>query len=282
MGAAGESGVHGVDHRVSAWAVRQFRPSFFYVYLPHLDYAAQRTGPDSEPARRAVGDLDGVLGQWLDDLFGTFASEELLVLAASEYVIAPVDHVTFPNRVLREAGLLSVLSTDQGELIDLAHSAAWALVDHQFSHVFVRHADAEVTARVVDLFRRREGIAEVLVGPQRGKYHLVHERSGEIILISTPNSWQAYYWWFDAPQAPVFARTVDIHRKPGYDPVELHFDPATKSIPLDASLVRGSHGAPALDASQQGVLLASRRGVLESRSLRDTDVAAIVLRQLEN
>ena len=74
-------------------------------------------------------------------------------------------------------------------------------------------------------------------------------------LISTPNSWQAYYWWIDDARAPKFARTVDIHRKPGYDPVELHFDIATKSIPLDATLVKGSHGAPARDASQRGVLL---------------------------
>ena len=97
----------------------------------------------------------------------------------------------------------------------------------------------------------------MLVGAQRGRYDLEHPRSGEVILISTPRSWQAYYWWLSDDRAPPFARTVDIHRKPGYDPVELFFDPATKSIPLDAALVKGSHGVPAVDRSQRSVLLAS-------------------------
>jgi hypothetical protein len=108
---------------------------------------------------------------------------------------------------------------------------------------------------------------------------LVHERSGEIILVSEPNSWQAYYWWLDDARAPGFARTVDIHRKPGYDPVEMHLDPATKGTPLDATLIRGSHGAPATDANQCGVLLSSKPGLLGGKSLRDIDVADIVLRE---
>ena len=93
-------------------------------------------------------------------------------------------------------------------------------------------------------FAAATGIAEVLVGDERGKYDLNHPRAGEVILVSTPNSWQAYYWWLDDARAPKFARTVDIHRKPGYDPVEMHLDMATKIIPLDATLVKGSHGAP--------------------------------------
>ena len=131
------------------------------------------------------------------------------------------------------------------------------MVDHQFSHVFVADGDEQLAERVADLFRGQPGIAEVLVGAQRGRYALEHPRSGEVILISTPRSWQAYYWWLSDDRAPRFARTVDIHRKPGYDPVELFFDPATKSIPLDATLVKGSHGAPAVDRSQRTVLLAS-------------------------
>ena len=94
-----------------------------------------------------------------------------------------------------------------------------------------------------------------------------------------PDSWQAYYYWLDDSEAPTFARSVDIHRKPGYDPVELFFDPQTRSVPLDATLVRGSHGAPATDESRHGVLLSSQRGVFLERPLADTDVADIVLRQ---
>jgi hypothetical protein len=132
---------------------------------------------------------------------------------------------------------------------------------------------------VVKRFQGQVGIAEVLVGADRKKYGLDHQRAGEVVLISTSNSWQAYYWWQDDAQAPGFARTVDIHRKPGYDPVELHFDRATKSIPLDATLVKGSHGAPAITPAQHGVLLSSQKGVFDEQALADTDIVDIVLRQ---
>ncbi len=152
------------------------------------------------------------------------------------------------------------------------------MVDHQFSHVFVNGGQAEI-GRVKSLFAGREGIDEVLVGDGLARYELNHERSGEIVLVSTPNSWQAYYWWLDDSRAPKFARTVDIHRKPGYDPIELHFDPATKSIPLDATRVKGSHGAPAREKSQHGVMLTSQPGVLEGPPMADIDVFDLVLRQ---
>ena len=118
-----------------------------------------------------------------------------------------------------------------------------------------------------------------MANSKRAKYALDHERSGEVILISTPNSWQAYYYWLDDAQAPKFARTVDIHNKPGYDPVELHFDMATKSIPLNAALVKGSHGAPATSDAQRGVLLSSQRGVLSETNVKDTEICGLVLKQ---
>ena len=152
-------------------------------------------------------------------------------------------------------------------------------MDHQFSHVFVAGGDKQTAHRVADLFRGREGVAEVLVGDERARYDLAHERSGDVILVSAPNSWQAYYWWLADERAPAFARTVDIHRKPGYDPVELFFDPATRSIPLDATLVRGSHGAPAREARQRGAIISSQPGVLVGRTLSDTDVCELILRQ---
>jgi hypothetical protein len=263
----------------AGYAMQQFCPNFFYIYLPHLDYAAQRTGPDSEPAKKAVQELDDVIGKLATTAAQAYAGQNLLWLAAGEYAITPVDHVTFPNRVLREAGLLAVEHREDGEHLDFQNSRAWALVDHQFSHVFVKDADTRTIDRVVDLFATHPGMAEVLVGEERGKYLMDHARSGEVILISTPNSWQAYYWWLDDALAPKFARTVDIHTKPGYDPVELHFDFATKSIPLNASLVKGSHGAPAALESQRTVLLSSQRGVFVETPTPDTDLADIVCRQ---
>jgi hypothetical protein len=119
----------------------------------------------------------------------------------------------------------------------------------------------------------------VLVGDQQAKYRIQHERSGDVVLVSEPNSWQAYYWWEDDAKAPKFARTVDIHNKPGYDPVELCFDMATKSIPLDATLIKGSHGAPVHSDAQRGVLVSSQQDALGARELQDYDVCGIVLRQ---
>src|SRR5688500_208388 len=204
----------------AAWAMQQYRPNFFYIYLPHLDYAAQRTGPDSPPAQAAVKELDDVIGK-LAAAGNVAYDSEPLWLIASEYVITPVDHVTYPNRVLRQAGLLSVKNDGSGELIDFAASKAWALVDHQFSQVFVKDRDPAAISRVAALFRGQACIAEVLAGDERKKYSLEHDRAGDVILISTPNSWQAYYYWLDDANAAKFARTVDIHNKPGYDPVDL-------------------------------------------------------------
>ncbi|MGA2065206.1 MAG: nucleotide pyrophosphatase/phosphodiesterase family protein [Thermoguttaceae bacterium] len=269
--------------RSTAWiaasavsAARRWKPDFFMIYLPHLDYAAQRTGPDSPQAQKAVAELDDVLGR-LGAAMGEIYAPGPLWLVAGEYAITPVDHVAYPNRVLRQAGLLAVRDEPDGEHLDLAASRAWALADHQFSHVFVARGDAETTARVAELFRAEPGIAEVLAGPQRARYALDHPRSGDVILISAPNSWQAYYYWLSDDRAPAFARTVDIHRKPGYDPVELHVDLPTKSIPLDATLVRGSHGAPAADRAQQTVLVASQPILPASPTLADTDVFDTVL-----
>jgi len=269
----------------TAWIVdsaihtaKTWRPNFFYVYLQHLDYAAQRTGPDSAEAEKALTELDDVLHK-LGEGFHAAYGENVLWLVAGEYAITPVDHVTYPNRVLREAGLVEVREADDGEHLDLAASRAWALVDHQFSHVFVAGGDPDVTARVAGLFQGEPGIAEVLVGEDLTRYGLDHPRSGQLVLVSKPNSWQAYYWWLEDDRAPAFARTVDIHRKPGYDPVELCLDPATKSIPLDATLVKGSHGAPAADASQRTVLLVSQPGLLPKTSMTDTAVCGVVLEQ---
>jgi hypothetical protein len=264
----------------AVYAAKQYCPRFFYLYLPHLDYAAQRTGPDSEPAIAAVRELDDLLDKLADGFQSAYGDAEIVWIVASEYVITPVDHVVYPNRLLREVGLLKTKTVGGGEQIDFEASYAWALADHQMSHVFIRDADDDTVREVVRIFAETEGVSEVLAGPGREKYGLDHERSGEVILVSEPNSWQAYYYWNDDEMAPAFARTVDIHRKPGYDPVELHFDPQTKSIPLDANLVMGSHGAPVAREDQKGVLLVSDADMLgDQKEFSDTDVAGLVLEQ---
>ncbi|UUO08210.1 alkaline phosphatase family protein [Blastopirellula sp. J2-11] len=262
----------------AAMVAEKFQPHFSFIYLPHLDYAAQKLGPQSDAHKQAAADIDEVIGKLVARMRAALG-DDTLFLIASEYVIVPVDHVSYPNRILREAGLLQVEQREDGEHLDLVRSDAWALVDHQFSQVYVKDAQPSVIRRVQELFQGAEGIAEVLALEERAKYYMDHERAGEVILVSAPNSWQAYYWWINDDLAPGFARKVDIHQKPGYDPVEMHFDFATKSIPLDATLVKGSHGAPVNSEQQQGVFLSSQKGVFAETPLADTDVCDIVLRQ---
>ena len=258
----------------------EFKPDFFYVYLPHLDYAAQKFGPDSQQALEAICELDELLGDLFQKL--NLALGDPVWIVHSEYAITTVDHVSYPNRVLRNAGLLNVFERDddpEKEHLDLEASRAWALVDHQFSHVFVKDRDRNTIENVRSLFENCDGIDKVLVGQERGD--LDHERSGDIVLVSAANSWQAYYWWLENERAPSFARTVDIHRKPGYDPVELCFDMATKSVPLDATLIKGSHGVPQPDGEELGITLCSDKSLLESGVMSETQIFGAVMRYFE-
>ena len=258
-------------------AIEKFAPDFNYLYFPHLDYAAQKTGPDSDDAIQATRELDNLISSFTNSVTEV-VGDDVLWMIASEYVITPVDHVLYPNRMLREAGFLKVKTLDGLEHIDFEASKAWALVDHQFSHIFVKNASNENINRIHEIFETADGVDEVLVGDNRQKRAMDHKRSGEVVVISTHNSWQAYYWWLDNELAPAFASTVDIHRKPGYDPIELHFDFANKKVPLDATLAKGSHGAPTKSDAQKGVLLTSSNLNLESE-IEDIEIFDLVLSQ---
>ena len=254
-------------------AAKEFQPRFAYLYLPHLDYAAQKHGPDSQAAVEATEELDRVLGELFDSINESY-EDQVHWIALSEYVIEPVDHVSFPNRVLRNAGLVKVDEKDGREYLNYSESDAWCMVDHQIGQVFVKNHDPATIEKVVELFNGVDGISDILFADKLAEHNLDHSRTGDIILLSAKNSWQAYYWWMDDAKAPVFAETVDIHQKPGYDPVELFINMPEKKIPLDASLVKGSHGIPQSDDS--GVIVTSiDRGVPDR--LKDTDVFEYVL-----
>lgn len=260
------------------------RPNFMYVYLPHLDYAAQKFGPDSPQATAALGELDAEIGRLAEGAARALGTTPLW-LVASEYAIAGVSHASCPNRALREAGLLDVRLDDDGrERLDFAGSRAWALVDHQVAHVFVRDRDAQAIARAADVLAKLPGVAEVWDSAEQLRQGIGHERSGDLVLVSEPHGWFAYYWWTDDALAPRFARQIDIHRKPGYDPCELFWDMAAMQhhgggVPLDPSRVKGSHGAPARSDAQRGVLLSSRKGTFIEQPTADIDVFEAVLRQ---
>lgn len=275
------AGVPSTEWIVSSaiWSAERHQQRFWYIYLPHLDYTTQKFGPQSPEALGAAGELDAQLARLEQGFTAAYGSQPITWLAVSEYTVVPVDHVCYPNRVLRELDLLAIDLVEGAELLEVGKSAAFAMVDHQLSHVFVADGDQQVVDRVAERFAREPGIAEVLRRDDLSRYALDHPRSGDLVLVSEPNSWQAYYWWNDNRRAPLFACTVDIHRKPGYDPVEMFLDPATKGISLDATLVKGSHGAPAASSDQQGVLVATEPSLLKSPQYVDRDVASLVLDQ---
>ena len=258
-------------------AAEKFRPDFFYVYLPHLDYAAQKYGPRSGEALRAVTELDLLLGGFSSKIDAAYGAPPVWVFAG-EYCICEVSHVVYPNRVLREHRLLNVQLADDGEQLDFKNSPAWAMVDHQFAHVFVRDSDARLVDQIARLFAGQPGIRQVISGEAKAEWNLDHPRCGDLVLVSEPYSWQAYYWWLDDRLAPAFARTVDIHRKPGYDPVELQFDPATRSIPLDATLAKGSHGVPSNWVEDRPLIATSQAGMFSPGTVADLDVCPAILR----
>jgi predicted AlkP superfamily pyrophosphatase or phosphodiesterase len=257
----------------SAKVLRDERPDLTLVYLPHLDYDPQRYGPSGSDMKRLVRELDDTCEPLLDAAKVTGAR----VWIVSEYGHCDVSRVVEPNRALRKAGLLSVRPGPFGEVFDPFESRAFAVCDHQLAHVYVREpGDVE---RVRDVLRGLPGVACVLAGAERDEIGLAHERSGELIVLSEPDAWLAYPFWLDDRQAPDYARTVDIHRKPGYDPCELFFDPKLwwpkgramrrliqkklglrtlfDVVPLDGALVRGSHGLAATDPLDRPLLIGS-------------------------
>jgi predicted AlkP superfamily pyrophosphatase or phosphodiesterase len=253
-------------------------------YVPHLDYDLQRFGPESPQARAAAAELDAALTPLLDDAERLGVS----VVVVSEYGITAVDQPVDVNRVLRRAGLLEVHTQAGMEYLDPWASEAFAVADHQVAHVYVR--DPARLDEVRAVLAATPGVDQVLDRAGQAAYGLDHDRSGDLVLVAEPRAWFTYYYWLDDDRAPDFARGVEIHRKPGYDPAELFFDPADRSakaraglglvrkklglryamkvVPLDPRWVRGSHGRLPADPSDGPVVIAS------DASLRRETVAA--------
>lgn len=225
---------------------RQYAPQLQLVYVPHLDYDLQRFGPDSPQAIKAVVDLSCAL----DPLFEAIGADAGKIVVLSEYSITPVNRAIALNRLLRGAGLLQTRSTADGVLIDYDKSAAIALVDHQIAHIYLK---GSTDRKKVESILASDDAVQVL--PPSAA--IAHPRAGQIQLQARPGAWFDYRWWEAPSDAPAFATTVDIHRKPGYDPLELFLEPGTRSITQNAALVRGSHGANPLS---DGLLIGSGNG----------------------
>lgn len=249
-------------------------PTLMLIYLPHLDYALQKLGPGHPSIRGEVAAIDAVIGE----LIAFFRQEDVRIIILSEYGIEPVDDAVPINRILREAGGVAVREEQGLELLDPGASAAFAVADHQVAHVYV--SDPRQVARWREICEAASGVEQVLDRQQQSTHGIDHPRGGDLVLIAQPRRWFSYNYWLDDNKAPDFARTVDIHRKPGYDPCELFIDPRIRFpkltigwkllqrrlgmrtlldvIPLDTSLVRGSHGRVDQPPDHQPVLISER------------------------
>jgi predicted AlkP superfamily pyrophosphatase or phosphodiesterase len=284
--------------RCAAWIIKNERPELTLVYLPHLDYDLQRYGPSGCDMARLVGELDNACSSLLDAAHAAGAR----VWVVSEYGHGDVSKPILLNRALRETGLLSVRHGPFGEMLDTAGSRAFAVCDHQVAHVYVNRADDRTRELVRTLISEQRGVSRVLAGAERQEFGLDHARAGELVALSERDAWFAYPYWMDDRLAPDFARTVDIHRKPGYDPCELFFDPglawpqgravlrlAQKKlgfrtlfdvVPLEPTLVRGSHGLPASSLEDRPILLGDGPSPAESESIPMPNVHGLLLREL--
>jgi predicted AlkP superfamily pyrophosphatase or phosphodiesterase len=239
----------GANERSSEWiltaareSVERYDPDLLWVYVPHLDYDAQRHGPDAEEVVEAVETVDEMVGEFLDHLRGDDRWSETAVNVVSEYGFHGVETPVFPNRALRDAGLLRTRSDSPGDEsgtdVDIPESDAFAMVDHQIAHVY---ADSDAVSEVREVLGESDGVAELLDGEGKAEYDIDHENSGDVVLVAEPSAWFQYYWWRDDEEPPAFATEMDIHAKPGFDPCELFFGESAP-VSLSPSKISGSHG----------------------------------------
>jgi predicted AlkP superfamily pyrophosphatase or phosphodiesterase len=278
------------------WIEAKYHPTLSLIYLPHLDYNLQRLGPSHPAISADLTAIDDIVG----DLLDFFARQSVQVLIVSEYGITDVDRPIHLNRLFREKGWLAIKDELGRDMLDCGASKVFAVADHQVAHVYLNDPTLENQAR--QLLEKEPGVGQVLGRPEQAALGINQDRSGDLIAVASPKAWFTYYYWLEDRLAPDFARCVDIHRKPGYDPVELFLDPRLKApplkiawrllqkklgfrmlmdvIPLDAGLVKGSHGITPADRKDYPVLIAAKPSLLPDSPIPATDVYQIIKRQV--
>ncbi|MEM6611413.1 MAG: nucleotide pyrophosphatase/phosphodiesterase family protein [Cyanobacteria bacterium P01_C01_bin.72] len=274
----------------------QHQPTLTLIYLPHLDYCLQKVGTKPDAVAQDLQEIDRVC----QDLIEFYEARDAKVIVLSEYGITEVDQPIHLNRIFREQGLITVREELGKEILIPGASKAFAVADHQIAHVHVN--DSSCMSQVLNILANTAGIDLVLDQAGKEKYHLNHDRSGELVAIAKSNAWFTYYYWLDDKVAPDFARTVDIHRKPGYDPVELFLDPELSLpqvkvgltllkkklgfrylldvIPLDATLVKGSHGHITDSVERSPLLITQQDNILNQEKIEAKEVFQVILDHL--
>ncbi len=274
----------------------RYHPTLTLIYLPHLDYGLQKLGPNDPAIAKDVAEIDAVCG----DLLQHYEAQGARIIVLSEYGITEVRQPIHLNRVFREQGLIAVRDELGHELLDAGASAAFAVADHQVAHIYVN--DRSRLNLVRKLVEETPGVERVLDETGKKNHSLDHPRAGELVAIARPDAWFTYYYWLDDRRAPDFARTVDIHRKPGYDPVELFLDPSLRApkvkigltllkkmlgfrylmdvIPLDATVVKGSHGRVTDSPADGPLLMTNQPSLLDRDSVAAGKVCDVILDHL--
>ncbi|MEW6156285.1 MAG: nucleotide pyrophosphatase/phosphodiesterase family protein [Verrucomicrobiota bacterium] len=300
--AAGVDTPQGRSDEVSRWIAQSARwieekhqPTLSLVYLPHLDYNFQRFGPGDARVQRDLQQIDVIFGELVD----FFSNRGVRVLVVSEYGITSVDTPIHLNRIFRENGWVTIKEELGLELLDAGASRVFAVADHQVAHIYLN--DRSLLGKVRTCLEAVPGVGQVLGEPEKTATGLNHPRAGDLIAMAGPKAWFTYYYWFDDRLAPDFARCVDIHRKPGYDPVELFLDPEIPLvklkiawrllqkklgfrmlmdvIPLDATLVRGSHGRRPENPADWPVFIGPS-SLRDSAVLQSTDISRLIGRSV--
>ncbi len=263
-------------------------PTLSLIYLPHLDYCLQKFGPNLNKISKELNEIDTVIEQ----LVNYFEKKNAQIIILSEYGIGPVDNPIHLNRLFREHGLLQIRVERGLELLDPGASKAFVVADHQIAHVYIN--DVSITNKIRNISEKVPGIELILDKSAQKKYHMDHERSGDLVLMAEAQSWFTYYFWFDDALAPDYARVVDIHKKPGYDPVEMFMTSKLRAaykllrkkaafryvmdvIPLDATLVKGSHGRVGTSTELHSVIITEKT---LNRKILPTDIYQIIWEHL--
>lgn len=269
---------------------KKYNPTLTLIYLPHLDYCLQKFGQDFNQISRDLREIDGVIEQLVNYYTPTGAR----ILLLSEYGITNVDRPVYINRTLRENGFLQIRIERGLELLDAGASPAFAVADHQIAHVYIN--DSRLITKVRNAIERIPGVELVLDRNEQRQYHIEHERSGDLVVMADERSWFCYYFWMDDSKAPDYARMVDIHKKPGYDPVEMFMSSKLRAaykllrkkaalryvmdvIPLDATLIKGSHGRINTPAPSRPVVITDHE--LTKKELLSTDLYDIIWQHLQ-
>jgi predicted AlkP superfamily pyrophosphatase or phosphodiesterase len=244
----------------------KYDPTLTLIYLPHLDYCLQKFGQDFSKISEDLNEIDAVV----EGLVNFYNKKGARIILLSEYGITNVHQPVHLNRVLRQHDLLGIRIERGLELLDAGASKAFAVADHQVAHIYIN--DASVTNKLRKIIEEVPGVELVLDKQAQKQYNINHERAGDLVVMAGEKSWFTYYFWMDDALAPDFARVVDIHKKPGYDPVEMFMTSKGRAaykllrkkaglryvmdvIPLDATLIKGSHGRLEKNTSFHPVLI---------------------------